>query len=284
MLRRYRWLVPYLFLTPGGLWLLAFFVVPMVVMASISLQQGSLGTGYELTWNFGVYPEALGRYSAQFIRSFEYGFIVTLLTLAIGYPMAYTIAFRGGRLKNVLLLLVILPFFTSFIIRTLSWKLILADDGFVLGTLKSWHLLPDGFQLIATPISVVAGLTYNFLPFMVLPLYVALEKVDHRLVEAATDLYASRLQAFLRVTLPLSMPGVFAGSLLTFIPAVGDFVNALILGSPSTRMIGNVIQDRFLNANQYPEAAALGFVLMAAILVMVAVYARLVGADELTSG
>jgi len=284
VLRRYRWLVPYLFLAPGGLWLVVFFVVPMVVMASVSLQEGSLGTGYVLTWNFGIYPQAIAQYSTQFIRSFEYGLIVTILTLAIGYPMAYTIAFRGGRLKNVLLLLVILPFFTSFIIRTLSWKLILADDGFVLGTLKSWHLLPGDFQLIATPISVVAGLTYNFLPFMVLPLYVALEKVDHRLVEAATDLYASRLQAFVRVTLPLSMPGVFAGSLLTFIPAVGDFVNAQILGSPSTRMIGNVIQDRFLNANDFPQAAALGFVLMAAILLMVGIYARLIGADELTSG
>jgi ABC-type spermidine/putrescine transport system, permease component I len=284
VLRRYRWLVPYLFLTPGGLWLVAFFVVPMVVMASVSLQEGSLGTGYALTWNFGIYPEAIARWSTQFIRSFEYGLVVTILTLLIGYPMAYTIAFRGGRLKNVLLLLVILPFFTSFIIRTLSWKLILADDGFVLGTLKGWHLLPADFQLIATPISVIAGLTYNFLPFMVLPLYVALEKVDHQLVEAATDLYASRTQAFLRVTLPLSMPGVFAGSLLTFIPAVGDFVNALILGSPSTRMIGNVIQDLFLNANDFPQAAALGFVLMAAILLMVGVYARLVGAEELTSG
>ena len=284
MLRRYRWLVPYLFLTPGGLWLVIFFVVPMAVMASVSLQQGSLGTGYALTWNFGIYPQAIGQYSTQFIRSFEYGLIVTILTLAIGYPMAYTIAFRGGRLKNVLLLLVILPFFTSFIIRTLSWKLILADDGFVLGTLKNWHLLPGDFRLIATPISVVAGLTYNFLPFMVLPLYVALEKVDHRLVEAANDLYASRLQAFVRVTLPLSMPGVFAGSLLTFIPAVGDFVNAQILGSPSTQMIGNVIEFRFLNANDFPEAAALGFVLMAAILLMVGIYARLVGADELTSG
>jgi len=284
VLRRYRWLVPYLFLTPGGLWLVIFFVVPMAVMASVSLQQGSLGTGYALTWNFGIYPQAIGQYSTQFIRSFEYGLIVTILTLAIGYPMAYTIAFRGGRLKNVLLLLVILPFFTSFIIRTLSWKLILADDGFVLGTLKNWHLLPGDFRLIATPISVVAGLTYNFLPFMVLPLYVALEKVDHRLVEAANDLYASRLQAFVRVTLPLSMPGVFAGSLLTFIPAVGDFVNAQILGSPSTQMIGNVIEFRFLNANDFPEAAALGFVLMAAILLMVGIYARLVGADELTSG
>ncbi len=283
MLRRYRWLVPYLFLTPGGLWLFAFFVVPMLIMASVSLQTGSLGAGYTMTWNFGVYPAAINQFSTQFLRSFEYGIIVTILTLLIGYPMAYTIAFRGGRAKNVLLLLVILPFFTSFIIRTLAWKLILADNGFVLGTLKSWHLLPDSFGLIATPISVISGLVYNFLPFMVLPVYVAIEKVDHRLVEAATDLYASRLQAFLRVTLPLSMPGVFAGSLLTFIPAVGDYVNALILGSRSTRMIGNVIQDLFLNFNDFPRAAALGFVLMAAILLMVALYAKLIGAEELTS-
>jgi spermidine/putrescine transport system permease protein len=284
MLRRYRGLVPYLFLVPGGLWLLAFFVVPMLVMASVSLQQGSLGTGYELTWNFGIYPEAIAQWAPQFVRSIVYALIVTVLTLAIGYPMAYTIAFLGGRLKNVLLLLVILPFFTSFLIRTLSWKLILADNGIVLGTLKEAGLLGDSFRLIATPIAVISGLTYNFLPFMVLPLYVALEKVDPRLVEAATDLYASRLQAFLRVTLPLSMPGVFAGSLLTFIPAVGDFINAAILGSRDTTMIGNVIQRLFLNTNDYPQAAALGFMLMAAILAMVIAYARLVGGEELTQG
>jgi spermidine/putrescine transport system permease protein len=284
VLRRLRWAIPYLFLTPGGLWLIAFFVVPMVVMASVSLQTGTLGTGYTLTWNFGIYPQALGEYSTQFIRSFEYGIIVTVITLAIGYPMAYTIAFRGGRAKNILLLLVILPFFTSFIIRTLAWKLILADNGFVLGTLKDWHLLPESLRLIATPISVISGLVYNFLPFMVLPLYVAIEKIDPRLVEAANDLYASRTQAFFRVTLPLSMPGVFAGSLLTFIPAVGDFVNALILGSRNTRMIGNVIQDLFLSFNDFPRAAALGFVLMAAILALVLIYAKLVGAEELTSG
>lgn len=284
MLRRFRGLVPYLFLVPGGLWLLAFFVVPMLVMASVSLQQGSLGAGYELTWNFGIYPEAITHWAPQFARSIVYSLIVTVLTLAIGYPMAYTIAFLGGRLKNVLLLLVILPFFTSFLIRTLSWKLILADNGIVLGTLKEVGLLADSFRLIATPIAVISGLTYNFLPFMVLPLYVALEKVDPRLVEAATDLYASRLQAFLRVTLPLSMPGVFAGSLLTFIPAVGDFINAAILGSRDTTMIGNVIQRLFLNTNDYPQAAALGFMLMATILAMVIAYARVVGGEELTQG
>jgi spermidine/putrescine transport system permease protein len=282
MPRRWRWSVPYLFLIPGGLWLLAFFVVPMLVMASVSLQEGSLGTGYQLTWNFGVYPEMVQEYAAQFGRSLLYAVVVTALTLAIGYPMAYTIAFRGGRYKSILLLLVILPFFTAYIIRTLAWKLILADNGFVLGSLKDLGILGEGFRLIATPVAVISGLTYNFLPFMVLPLYVALEKVDPRLVEAATDLYASRAQAFLRVTLPLSMPGVFAGSLLTFIPAIGDFINSEILGSRDTTMIGQVIQRLFLNNNAYPEAAALGFILMAAVMVMVLAYARAVGSDELT--
>ncbi|HEX7224995.1 MAG TPA: ABC transporter permease [Candidatus Limnocylindria bacterium] len=284
MPRRYRWLVPYLFLIPGGLWLLAFFVVPMLVMASVSLQTGSLGTGYALTWNFGVYPEMIQQWAPQFARSLFYAIVVTVLTVAIGYPMAYTIAFRGGRYKNVLLLLVILPFFTAYIIRTLAWKLILADNGFVLGSLKDFGILDDAFRLIATPVAVISGLTYNFLPFMVLPLYVALEKIDPRLIEAATDLYASRLQAFLRVTLPLSMPGVFAGSLLTFIPAIGDFINSEILGSRDTTMIGQVIQRLFLNNNAYPEAAALGFMLMAAVLGLIFVYARAVGADELTRG
>jgi len=284
MLRRYRWLTPYLFLLPGGLWLLAFFVLPLLVMASVSLQTGSLGRGYNMTWNFGIYPEMVNQYSGFFVRSVIYALIVTGLCLALGYPLAYTIAFRGGRAKNILLLLVILPFFTSFIIRTLAWKLILADNGFVLGTLKDAGLLGAGFRVLATPISVISGLTYNFLPFMVLPLYVALEKIDPRLVEAANDLYASRWQAFRRVTLPLSMPGVFAGSLLVFIPAVGDFVNATILGSPQTWMIGNVIQRLFLNTNAYPEASALGFLMMTAILAIILVYARLVGSEELTSG
>jgi len=282
MSRRYRWLVPYLFLIPGGLWLLAFFVVPMLVMASVSLQEGSLGAGYALTWNFGIYPEMLQQWAPQFARSLWYAIVVTVLTVAIGYPMAYTIAFRGGRYKSILLLLVILPFFTAYIIRTLAWKLILADNGFFLGTLKDGGILDAGFRLIATPIAVISGLTYNFLPFMVLPLYVALEKIDYRLIEAATDLYASRLQAFLRVTLPLSMPGVFAGSLLTFIPAIGDFINSEILGSRDTTMIGQIIQRLFLNNNAYPEAAALGFMLMAGVLALVVVYARAVGADELT--
>ncbi len=282
MPRRWRWVVPYLFLIPGGLWLLAFFVVPMLVMASVSLQEGSLGTGYELTWNFGVYPDMIQQWAPQFARSLWYALVVTALTVAIGYPMAYTIAFRGGRYKSMLLLLIILPFFTAYIIRTLSFKLILADNGFVLGALKDIGFLDAGFRLIATPVAVISGLTYNFLPFMVLPLYVALEKIDPKLIEAATDLYASRIQAFLRITLPLSMPGVFAGSLLTFIPAIGDFINSEILGSRDTTMIGQIIQRLFLNNNAYPQAAALGFTLMAAVLGLIFIYARAVGADELT--
>jgi spermidine/putrescine transport system permease protein len=249
----------------------------MLVMASVSLQKGSLGTGYALTWNFGVYPEMLQQWAPQSVRSLWYALLVTAVSLAIGFPMAYTIAFRGGRYKNILLLLVILPFFTAYIIRTLAWKLILADNGFLFGTLKDGGILDEGFRVIATPFAVISGLTYNFLPFMVLPLYVAIEKIDPKLVEAATDLYASRVQAFLRVTLPLSMPGVFAGSLLTFIPATGDFINSEILGSRDTTMIGQIIQRLFLSSNAYPEAAALGFILMAAVLGLVFVYARIAG-------
>jgi spermidine/putrescine transport system permease protein len=284
MPRSLRWLTPYLLLLPGGLWLLLFFVVPMIVMASVSLQEGSLSTGFRLTWNFDIYPEAISHWSSQFVRSLWYAGLVTVLTLAIGYPLAYTIAFRGGRAKNILLLLVILPFFTSFLIRTLSWKLILADNGFVLDALKDFHLVDPRFQVLSTPLAVIGGLTYNFLPFMVLPLYVALEKIDPRLIEAGADLYGNRWQTFFRVTLPLSMPGVFAGSLLVFIPAVGDFINAEVLGSPDTTMIGNVIQRLFIENNAYPEASALGFILMAIVLVLVAIYARAVGSDALTQG
>lgn len=253
-------------------------------MFSVSLQEGSLGRGYEFTGNFAIYPEALGRFSTQFLRSLQYGLIATLIAIAIGYPIAYTIAFRGGRYKNALLLLVILPFFTSFLIRTISWKFILADNGFLLGTLKDLGLVDPGFHLIATPVAVISGLIYNFLPFVVLPLYVSLERIDLRLIEAANDLYATRVQAFRCVTLPLSIPGLFACSLLTFIPAVGDFVNAELLGSRDTTMIGNVIQRLYLTNNDYPQAAALSFVLMAALILGVFGYARLLGGRELTAG
>jgi spermidine/putrescine transport system permease protein len=282
-MRRLRAAVPYLLLAPGGLWLLVFFVAPMIAMLSVSLQEGSLARGFEFTGNVGIYGETIGRFSTQFIRSLQYGFIATVIAIAIGYPIAYTIAFRGGSHKNALLLLVVLPFFTSFLIRTISWKFILQDQGLLLGTLKDLGVVDPGFQIIATPIAVISGLVYNFLPFVVLPLYVSLERIDPRLIEAANDLYASRRHAFLRVTLPLSVPGLFACSLLTFIPAVGDFVNAEFLGSRDTTMIGNVIQRLYLTNNDYPQAAALSFILMAAILVGVAVYGRLLGGRELTA-
>ncbi|MGH2463173.1 MAG: ABC transporter permease [Candidatus Limnocylindria bacterium] len=282
---RGRGLIPYLFLLPGGAWLLIFFAIPMAFMLLVSLQEGTLSTGYELTWNFGIYPQVIGESSDQIVRSVGYALATTLLTLVIGYPMAYTIAFRGGRLKNALLLIVILPFFVSFIIRTLNWKMILADNGILLGTLKDIGLLDQGFHLIATPAGVIGGLTYNFLPFMVLPLYVALEKIDLRLIEAGMDLFASRFQAFWRVTFPLSLPGVVAGSLLTFIPAVGDFINAELIGAANrdVTMIGNIIQFKYLNANDFPAASALGFVLLAGVMVLIAVYTRVVGTERLTS-
>lgn len=283
-LRQRRWLVPYLFLLPGGLWLLIFFLVPMLTMASVSLQEGTLGTGFRMTFNVGVFPEVLARWDTQFLRSIQYGLIVTLLTILIGYPMAYTIAFRGGRYKSILLLLVIMPFFTSFIIRTISWKFILADQGFVLGTAKEIGLLPEAFRVLGTPTAVIAGITYNFLPFVVLPLYVALEKIDHRLIEAANDLYASRVQSFLRVTLPLSLPGLFAGSLLAFIPAVGDYINAeLLSGTPDTVMIGNVVQALYLQNNDYPQASAISLILMAGLIVGVIAYTRILRGQELTA-
>lgn len=281
-LRRHRGIIPYLFLVPGGLWLILFFVVPLITTASVALQEGSLGTGYRLTFNFGIFVEAIRSWDTQLVRSLQFGLIVTLLTMLIGYPMAYTIAFRGGRYKNILLLFVIMPFFTSFIIRTISWKFILADQGFILGTLKDIGILEPSFRLLATPVAVISGITYNFLPFVVLPLYVALERIDPRLIEAANDLYASRLQAFLRVTLPLSIPGVFAASLLSFIPAVGDYLNAELLGSRNETMIGNVIQRLYLVNNDYPQASALSLILMLGILVSVILYRRILRGQELT--
>jgi len=274
--------VAYLLLLPGGVWLLLFYVIPTISMLSVSLQEGSLEQGYRLTWNVGVYGDVLLRNDTQIIRSLLYGLVTTVVTLLIAYPLAYTIAFHGGRFKNALLFLVILPFFVSFIIRTIQWKFVLADEGIILGTLKQLGVLGPGFHVLGENVAVLGGLIYNFLPFMALPLYVALEKMDKSLLDAADDLYSSRAVAFFRVTFPLSLPGVFAGSLLTFIPSVGDFINSTYLGSPSTTMIGNVIQREFLQNNDYPEAAALSFLLMAAILVGVALYARLLGTEELT--
>jgi spermidine/putrescine transport system permease protein len=279
-----RLTLPFLLL-PGGLWLALFFVIPMGFMFLVSLQVGTFDTGYQLTWNFGIYPAVVAEYWDLYVRSAVFALTTTLITLVIGYPVAYFIAFRGGRMKSVLLLLVVLPFFVSFVIRTLNWRMILSDNGLVFGPLKDIGLLAPDFHFLATPASVIFGMTYNYLPFMILPLYVALEKVDQRLIEAATDLYASGFQAFWRVTFILSLPGVVAGSLLTFIPAVGDFITAEVIGAgnPEVFMVGNIIQRKFLDALDYPAAAALAFVLVAAVMILVGLYSRAVGADRLTS-
>jgi spermidine/putrescine transport system permease protein len=333
-------------MAPGLLWLFLFFVVPNIQMLLFSLSEGTLRTGFRTppeVWDFENFTGSLGKFSSNFTNSIVYGGLATILCFLIGYPLAYAIAFKGGRWKNLLLFLVIAPFFTSFLIRTISWRIILGNDGPVLSVVRdALGLVPDNFSIIGTPLAVVGGLTYQFLPFMVLPLYVSIEKVDRRLIEAAEDLYAgpwrrggliagglfgafvvvalqvglgyARIvgddaapaalvasalggaatggligsllisQAFIRVTFPLSLPGVFAASILTFIPAIGDYVNAQLLGSPKTQMVGNVIQGRFLDQNDYPIAAALAFLLMAGILVAIFLYARILGTEELTGG
>jgi spermidine/putrescine transport system permease protein len=343
---RHRGMVPYLLIGPGLLWLFVFFVLPNVQMLLYSLSTGTLLQGFAgppAIFDVDNFPGSVSRFWGNFVNSVVYGGLATTLCFLIGYPLAYAIAFRGGRYKSLFLFLVIAPFFTSFLIRTISWRIILGNDGPFLGIVRDvLHVVPANFSVLGTPLAVVGGLTYQFLPFMVLPLYVSIEKVDRRLVEAAQDLYAGPWrvggaiaggiggvalgaammiglgyaqpigddadpasivgaavvlgglgavlgatlisQAFLRVTFPLSLPGVFAGSILTFIPAIGDYVNAQLLGSPRTQMIGNVIQGRFLEQNDYPTASALAFILMAGILVAIFLYARVLGTDELTGG
>ena len=276
-----RLLVPYLLLAPGLAWLLIFYLIPSLNQAYVSLQSGNFEVGYEFDWNWGTYSSALSDYQEQFLRSLRYAAMATALAFVISFPLAYFIAFKAGRFRNLMLLLIILPFFTSYLVRTGAWQIILADNGFVAERFRDVGLLSDGGRLLATEFAVVAGITYNFLPFMALPLYVSLEKIDRRLIEAATDLYASRMQAFARVTLPLALPGIFAGSLLTFIPAVGDFVNAQLLGTSRQYMIGNVIQSKFLVVTDYPDAAALSFVLLLVLIAAVAVYSKVLGARNL---
>lgn len=280
---RKRGRVGYLILAPALLWLGLFFVVPLYSLVATSLfnADGSDFRGYQMSWAWSNYGDALDAYWQPLVRSMVYGAVATLLCLLLGYVLAYAIAFKSGRWKNLMLVLVIAPFFTSFLVRTLSWKLILADDGFVVNTLQAVHLLgPDG-RLLATPVAVIAGLTYNFLPFMVLPLYASLDKIDHRLIEASSDLYANPIVGFFKVTWPLSLPGVVSGTLLTFIPAAGDFINVQLLGSPNQRMVGSVIQSLFTDANDYPAAGALSVTLMVLIVAMVLVYVRRAGTEEL---
>jgi spermidine/putrescine transport system permease protein len=281
-LRRRRQLLPWLFLGPGLLWLIVFFAIPLVNQANVSLQSGDAETGYAFNWAFSTYTHAISDYSTQFGRSIGYSATATILCLVIGFPLAYFTAFKAGRFKNLILLLIILPFFTSYVLRTVAWQLILSDSGWVVTRFHDLGLLSENGRLLASRTAVIAGITYNFLPFLVLPLYVSLEKIDRRLIEAATDLYASRWTAFRKVTVPLALPGIFAGSLLTFIPAIGDFINAALLGTPRQFMVGNVIQSKFLTILDYPTAAALSFILMTFILVGIFVYARLLGTRNLT--
>src|SRR5215218_9997171 len=280
-LHRRRQLLPWVFLGPGLLWLVVFFAIPLLNQANVSLQSGDAETGYTFTWAFSTYTEAIQDYDTQFMRSIGYSATATILCLVIGFPLAYFTAFKAGRFKNLILLLIILPFFTSYVLRTVAWQLILSDSGWVVERFRDVGLLSDDGRLLASRTAVIAGITYNFLPFMALPLYVSLEKIDRRLIEAANDLYASRWTAFRKVTVPLALPGIFAGSLLTFIPAVGDFINAQFLGTSRQYMIGNVIQSKFLVVTDYPTAAALSFLLMAALLLAVFAYARVLGARNL---
>ena len=330
-LKRHPWVTPLALLAPGILWLLVFYVYPAFQMFLASFWSGSLEKGFDFSLsNWVNYPNAISQFAPFYLRSIVYAAAATTTTFLIAYPLAYTIAFKGGRFKNLLLFLVVAPFFTSFLLRTLSWEIILADNGPILGPLKSFGIVPGDFRILATPMAVIAGITYNFLPFMTLPVYVALEKVDVRLVEAAKDLYAGPWrpggliagaliggvlmavlglvfnagpvmfaivgaafggtvgwflisESFIRITFPLSLSGVFAGGLLTFIPAIGDYVNAELLGDTQTYMIGNVIQNKFLTQNDYPIASALSFAMMAGVLIVVAIYAKVLGTEELSA-
>lgn len=284
LLRSRPALVPTLLLLPGLAWLGSFYLAPNLQMFASSFWSGTLEGGFNFSLgNWVNYPNALGTYQEQYVRSIQYGFAATLLCFAIAFPLAYFIAFKAGRTRNIMLFLVVAPFFTSYLLRTIGWRTILGDDSVILGPLKALGLIDPAARILDTPFSVVAGIAYNFIPFMILPIYVSLEKIDRRLLEAAQDLYASSWGAFRRITLPLAVPGIFAGSLLTFIPAIGDFINAELLGNPDTAMIGNVIQRQFLVVRDYPTAAALSFMLMVLILAGVTLYGRLLGTDELTS-
>ena len=282
--RRRGGVAPYLLLLPGMLWLLVFFALPIFSLFGTSLQTKVPGTvnQFTQTFRFANYPDYAGEYAVQFGRSFLYAGIATVLALLISYPLAYLIAFRAGRWRNLLLVLVVAPFFASFILRTLAWKQILGDDGFIVHSLKTLHILGQTDSLTSTPLAVIAGITYNFLPFMTLPLYSSLERIDPRLHEAGQDLYGNGLSVLWHVTIPLSMPGVVAGTLLTFIPAAGDYVNAALLGrQPGTQMLGNVIEARFFGLVDYPAAATLSFILMGTILTLVVLYVRRAGTEEL---
>ncbi len=279
---KFNRLIPYLLVLPGITWLTILFLVPLLGEVKTSLEEGSILWGISFTWHWQNYLEALTNFDTVFLRSFVYAALATLLTILIGYPLAYFIVFRGGKWKTLLLFPVIVPFLITYLVRTISIEALFADNGPILGWLKAWHLLPQGSFILGTPAAVVFALAYNFLPFAVLPIYVSLDRIDTTLLRAAEDLFAAPLRVFRKVVLPLSLPGVFAGTLLTFIPASGDFVNAMMLGAPQNQMIGNVIQDRYLVTLDYPLASAASLILMICLVICVAVYSRIFGTEELT--
>jgi spermidine/putrescine transport system permease protein len=279
-----RWgraLAPYFLVFPGAGWLTLFFIFPLLTLAVTSLMSGDFISGFVFTWNFGNYTYGLNLYSPQYLHSLEYGSSATLIAFLLAYPAAYWIAFHAGPRKSAYLLIILLPFFVSFVLRTLSWETLMGDDGPILSPLKAAHILPPEFRILATPVAVTFGLAYTFFPYMLLPIYASLEKIDRRLVEAAEDLFANKVEVFRRVIFPLSIPGVFAGVLLTGIPATADFVNQVLLGGVGTTMIGRVIEQQFVANTNYPLAAALAFVFMLGLLAMLIAYQRLFGTEEL---
>jgi spermidine/putrescine transport system permease protein len=276
-------LTPYFLMLPGGLWLAVFFAVPLIFMVSFSTQTGDVINGFSQTWHFQNYVDSFTQYTGQWERSALYAGLGCLISIGLSYPIAYWIAFYGGTRKSTYLFLILLPFFVSFVLRTIAWNYLLGDQGIVLQPLKSWGLLPQSFHILATGTAVVGGIVYNYLPFMILPIYVALERVDPRVVEAAKDLYANSATAFRKVVLPLSLPGVFAGVLLNFVPAASDYVNASVLGGTGNTMIGNVIYDQYLTVQNYPLQASLSFSLMAILLIGIFVYARILGTEDVLS-
>ena len=279
--------VPYFLAGPAMIWLGVFFLLPTIYIFTVSLDTGTLGPTMRFAWMWSNYSTMLSTYSAQLIRSVEYALAATVITLLIGYPVAYWISFYGGKRKNVFLLLLLVPFFVSFVLRTYQWTFLLSDQGIVVGTLRKLGLVSSSFHFLGTGYAVIFGIAYNFLPFTVLPLYVALERIEPRLLEAGRDLYADRKTTFLKVVWPLALPGVFAAFLLTFVPAVGDFINYEYLGGPGNVMIGEIIQTKFRVNFEYPTGAALSFVLMAVLLVGATLYARALGTEavmEATAG
>jgi spermidine/putrescine transport system permease protein len=286
---RRRGPVVLLLLLPGIAYLALFFLTPLISLVLTSLQAprelGDIGQ-FDPAFRWENYLVVIERYWLQIGRSFVFAAIATVAALLFSYPLAYFIGVKLRRFplwQALALVLVIAPFFISFLLRTLAWKQIFADEGLLVGTLQALQLFGPGDHLTGTPFSVIFGLTYNFIPFMCLPIYASLERLDLRYVEAGNDLYATPATTFWKVTLPLSMPGVVSGMLLTFIPAAGDFVNASqnFLGGPDTAMIGNVIEANFLVLQNFPAAAALSIILMAAILVLVSGYVRRSGTEDL---